>query len=125
MHTGGMHMNIIKILETIGYKVIKYNHNRQVYLVNKVPARVKRERLKRNPDIKIRIHNIDFDRDGDLYIEFIDERGNVCDTYWHNNMTILYDIDFDEVDDEDEEEIDEDHDEWLMTDCSIFRKMLN
>lgn len=40
-------------------------------------------------------------------------------------MTILYDIDFDEVDDEDEEEIDEDHDEWLMTDCSIFRKMLN
>lgn len=118
-------MNIIKILETLGYKVIKYNHNRQVYLVNKVPVRVKREGLKRNPDIKVRVKTVDFDRDGDLYVEFINDYGKICDTYWHNNMTMVYDVDFDEVEEDEEEEIDEDHDEWLMSESSLFRKMLH
>lgn len=118
-------MNMIQILEILGYEVIRYNHDRQVYLVKKIPLRAKREGLKRNPDIKIRVQKIDFDSDGDLYVEFIEDRtGKVCDTYWHNNMSIeqIYDIDFDIVEESKEDDNTQNaHDEWMMSNSSMYR----
>lgn len=118
-------MNMIEILNLLGYEVLRYNHDRQVYLVKKIPLRAKREGLKRNPDVKLRVKKVDFDSDGDLFVEFIDDRtGKLYDTYWHNNMSEdeIYDIDFDVVEEyKEDEDTQSAHDEWMMSNSSMYR----
>lgn len=127
-------MNIINVLNLLGYEVLRSNHTKQVYLVKKIPLRAQRERIKHNKPFKLKLNEVDFDEDGDFYINFVDPFSKtLIDEYWHNNMhaSQLYDIDFGSLHYVNEE-CDEDDDfnnptpqpegqQWLVSDSSMFR----
>ncbi len=125
-------MNIVNVLNLLGYEVLRYNHERQVYLVKKIPLRAKRERLKHNREFKLKLKEIDFDDEGDFYVTFMDPTTKKeLDSYWHNNMKKhqLYDIDFDVVDEDEDIDNEVSHDpqnefegqQWLVSESSMFR----
>lgn len=124
-------MNIVNVLNLLGYEVLRCNHNKQVYQVKKIPLRVQRERVKYNRTFKLKLNEVDFDEDGDFYINFIDTlTKEVVDEYWHNNMRAsqLYDIDFgslhyvnDEKDEFNDPTPQPEGQQWLVSDSKMFR----
>ncbi len=122
-------MNVVYILNTLGYEVLRHNHDKMVYLVRKIPLRAKRDGDKRINEVKLKIKDVGFDRDGDFYVIFNEYYTNrEHDVYWYRNMTEtqIYDIDFDTVDDEHERElknIQGQREEWTIKGNSIFRNI--
>lgn len=125
-------MNIVNVLNLLGYEVLRHNHDRQVYLVKKIPLRAKREGLKHNREFKLKLKEVGFDDEGDFYVTFMDPTSKAeLDEYWHNNMkkNQIYDIDFDIEETESDEDFeptpapraDSEGQQWLVSDSSMFR----
>lgn len=113
-------MNVIEILELLGWEVLRYNNRDLLYSVRYSEARMKRESIESNKTIRVRLTDCHFEK-GNLYVLFEDAKTNkFVDNYWHNNMDDgeLYldeeenveedldnDFDDEDLDNDDEEEL--------------------
>lgn len=116
-------MNVVEILELLGWEVLRSNNRDLLYSIRYSEARMKRECIESNKTIRAKLTACHFEK-GNLYVLFEDAKTNeFVDNYWHNNMDDgeLY---LDEEDAEnDEEDFEEEEDvEWVPKRFSLFRR---
>lgn len=120
-------MNVVEILELLGWEVLRSNNRDLLYSIRYSEARMKRECIESNKTIRAKLTACHFEK-GNLYVLFEDAKTNeFVDNYWHNNMEdheLYLNAEEDADDDEDnEDDFEEEEDvEWVPKRFSLFRR---